>query len=71
MAKYITTKAAAEILGVHQETVRRWARHGCPHLAGVPLTPYRRAGIGRGGSVWVFDADTIDAICRERKQVSE
>ena len=46
----VTAKEAAEQLGVHAETIKRWARKG--------LVPARKNLSG----VWLFDQQTLDDL---------
>lgn len=39
---YLTLKRAAQILGVHEQTLRAWERQGVIRLARLPNSGYRR-----------------------------
>lgn len=39
---YLTLKRAAQILGVHEQTLRAWERQGLIRLARLPRSGYRR-----------------------------
>lgn len=39
---YLTLKRAAQILGVHEQTLRAWERQGLIRMARLPKSGYRR-----------------------------
>ena len=39
---YLTLKRAAQILGVHEQTLRTWERQGLIRMARLPKSGYRR-----------------------------
>ncbi|MFN8486200.1 MAG: MerR family DNA-binding transcriptional regulator [Caldilineaceae bacterium] len=39
---YLTLKRAAQILGVHEQTLRSWERKGLMRMAHLPKSGYRR-----------------------------
>ena len=42
---YFTLKRAAQVLGVHEQTLRSWERKGLIHLARLPESGYRRVPV--------------------------
>lgn len=43
--RYLTLKRAAELLGVHEQTLRAWERQGLIRLARLPKSGYRRVPV--------------------------
>lgn len=41
-ATYLTLKRAAQLLGVHEQTLRSWERQGLMRMAHLPKSGYRR-----------------------------
>jgi hypothetical protein len=44
-ANYLTLKRAAQVLGVHEQTLRSWERRGLIRLARLPQSGYRRVPV--------------------------
>lgn len=42
---YLTLKRAAQVLGVHEQTLRSWERRGLIRLARLPQSGYRRVPV--------------------------
>lgn len=41
-SNYLTLKRAAQVLGVHEQTLRSWERKGLMRMAHLPKSGYRR-----------------------------
>lgn len=44
-SSYLTLKRAAQVLGVHEQTLRSWERKGLIRMAHLPKSGYRRVPV--------------------------
>jgi excisionase family DNA binding protein len=44
-SNYLTLKRAAQVLGVHEQTLRSWEREGLIRMARLPRSGYRRVPV--------------------------